>query len=120
MRRGIDPSRYLWYRSPCAFPGVRRYSEGTEIAQYRRRRPLTEPFSDALAVDDNDHPKAIWSYVFRGKPFQKEGPSDYSLAHLADHKEHKDRGAEEFSHPDAPCCYIGNCLSQWPRRDRNE
>jgi hypothetical protein len=101
VRRGVDPSAYLWERSPCAFPGVRRYAGSTEIAQYRRRRPLTEPFSNALIVDDNDHPKAIWSYVFRGMPFQKEGPSGYSLAHLADHKVHKDRGPEEFWHPDA-------------------
>jgi len=101
-RRGIDPFLYLWERSPCAFPGVRCYAGATEIARYRRRQPLTEPFSNALDVDDNDHPKAIWSYVFRGRPFQKEGPSGYSLAHLADHKEYQDRGPEEFSDPTAP------------------
>jgi hypothetical protein len=94
--RGVDSGQYLWPGSPCAFPGVRRYAGATEIAQYRRRQALTKPFRQALDVDDNDHPKHVWSHVFRGKPFQKEGPSGYSLAHLADHKEHDDRGAKEF------------------------
>ena len=57
--------------SSCAFPGVQRYVGATEIAQYRRRRPVTAAgFTNALDVDDNDHPKAIWSFIFLGRPFQ--------------------------------------------------
>ncbi len=102
-KSGIDPSLYLWEHSPCAFPGVRRYVGATEIAQYRRKRPVTAAgFANALDVDDNDHPKAIWSFIFRGKPFQNSGPPGYSLAHLADHKNFKDRGGDEFDCSNTP------------------
>ena len=33
--RGINPDAYLWKRSPCAFPGVRRYAGSREVAMYR-------------------------------------------------------------------------------------
>jgi hypothetical protein len=99
----IEPSLYLWERSPSVFPGVRRYAGATEIAQYRRKRAVTAAgFTNALDVDDNDHPKAIWSFIFRGKPFQNLGPPGYSLAHLADHKHHKDRGQREFDYRNTP------------------
>ena len=51
---------------------------------------------DALRLDDNSFPKHIWSFIFRGKVFQNFGPDGYSLAHLADHKEYKNRRDEEF------------------------
>ena len=51
---------------------------------------------DALALDDNDYPKQIWSYIFRDKQFSKYGPAGYSLAHLIDHKKDKNRMDEEF------------------------
>ena len=50
----------------------------------------------ALALDDNDYPKQIWSFLFRGKKFSKFGPEGYSLAHLADHKEYNNRFAQDF------------------------
>src|SRR6185369_14651962 len=31
----IDASAYLWERSPCAFPGIRRHAGSREIASYR-------------------------------------------------------------------------------------
>jgi hypothetical protein len=77
------------------FPGVRRYAGSSEIAQFRRRM-TAERVPDALALDDNSYPKAIWSFVFRGKPFQNQGPPGYALAHLADHKTYKNRGHVEF------------------------
>jgi hypothetical protein len=52
---------------------------------------------NALKLDDNDYPKHVWSFIFRGKPFQKHGPSGYSLAHLVDHKNYKNRGQEEIT-----------------------
>jgi hypothetical protein len=94
--RGIEPSLYLWEGSACAFPGVRRYAGSTEIAQHRRRMEVTAEPANALKLDDNSYPKAIWSFVFRGEGFKNEGPSGYSLAHLADHKKYKNRGQEEF------------------------
>jgi hypothetical protein len=94
--RGIEPSLYLWEGSACAFPGVRRYAGSTEIAQHRRRMEVTAEPENALKLDDNSYPKAIWSFVFRGEGFKNEGPSGYSLAHLADHKKYKNRGQEEF------------------------
>lgn len=95
--RGIDPGLYLWQHSPCAFPGVRRYAGSTEIAQYRGRMEAKRGLENALKLDDNDYPKHIWSFVFRGKPFQKHGPSGYSLAHLVDHKNYKNRGQDELT-----------------------
>jgi len=91
QERGIDPALYLWERSTCTFPGVRRYAGSTEIAQHRGRMETTRGPEGALKLDDNHYPKIVWSFVFRGKTFQNMGPSGYSLAHLADHKQYKNR-----------------------------
>jgi len=93
---GIDPGFYLWPCGSCAFPGVRRYAGSTEIAAYRKRIDSASQPEHALRLDDNDFPKHLWSFTFRGRPFQKQGPSGYSLAHLADHKIYKNRGRDEF------------------------
>ncbi len=93
---GIAPDIYLWESSPCAFPGVRRHVGRKEIAQFKAKENGEQP-KYALRLDDNDFPKQIWSFVFRGKQFQNFGPSGYSLAHLIDHKEYKNRCEEEFS-----------------------
>jgi hypothetical protein len=87
-KRGIEPSAYLWERSACTFPGVRRY-EGKERAGWKK-------YEGPETLDDNAYPKEIWSFVFRGACFAKQGPDGYSLAHLADHKPHKNRGQHEF------------------------
>lgn len=100
--RGIDPGPYLWERSPCAFPGVRRYSGSAEIAEFRRHKDVDlEHPKDALVFDDNDYPKQVWSYVFLGKKFPKHGPVDYSLAHLAPHKLHDLHERTEFANGSA-------------------
>lgn len=97
QERQIDPAAYLWERSPSAFPGVRRYAGSREIAAHRGHAQIDESQSVcALALDDNDYPKQIWSFVFRGVQFSKFGPADYALAHLADHKEHGNRFATDF------------------------
>jgi hypothetical protein len=94
---GVDPSVYLWDRSPRAFPGVRRYAGSKEIAAYRGHARLgSKRPKGALRLDDNDSPKQLWSIVFRGAKFAKFGPPGYALAHLADHKAHGNRTAEEF------------------------
>jgi hypothetical protein len=92
---GIDPSIYLWDKSPCAFPDVRRYAGSREIAAHRGHR-TQEHTNGAIALDDNDYPKQIWSFVFRGKKFPKHGPKNYALAHLADHKDHGNRFGQDF------------------------
>ena len=94
--RHVDDAAYLWERSSCAFPGVRRYAGSREIAGYRGHTQLDSAQLGALALDDNDYPKQIWSFVFRGKRFSKFGPEGYSLAHLADHKDHNNRFAQDF------------------------
>lgn len=96
IEKNIDPDIYLWENSPCAFPGVRRYTGSAEVASHRGHKTLSNEIADALRIDDNDYPKHIWSFIFRGKPFQKKGPDSYSLAHIIDHKEHKSRILEEF------------------------
>jgi hypothetical protein len=96
-QRGIDPNAYLWERSSCAFPGVRRYAGSHEIAVFRKKASAEElKIKDALRIDDNDYPKQIWSFVFLGKKFPKNGPVGYSLAHLADHKNHGNRFDSDF------------------------
>ena len=103
QERRIDPAAYLWERSPCAFPGVRRYAGSREIAAHRGHAQLDENQSvNALALDDNDYPKQIWSFVFRGAQFSKFGPADYALAHLADHKDHGNRFATDFEITEFP------------------
>jgi hypothetical protein len=95
--RGVDPQSYVWEGSPCAFPGVRRYAGSTEIAQYRGRASMhATGIRGVLRLDDNSFPKHLWSFIFRGRPFQNFGPKGYALAHLADHKAYGNRHAEEF------------------------
>jgi hypothetical protein len=95
--KGIDPEAYLWEQSPCAFPGVRRYAGSREIAVHRGHAQLDENQSvKALALDDNDYPKQLWSFLFRGGQFSKFGPAGYALAHLADHKDHGNRFGTDF------------------------
>ena len=97
---GVAPEMYLWDSSPCAFPGIRRYAGSKEIAQFRgKAKEQGGQPQDALSLDDNDFPKQIWSFIFRGKQFQKFGPDGYSLAHLIDHKDYKNRCEDEFSCP---------------------
>lgn len=91
---GIEPRAYLWPKSPCAFPGVRRYAGSTEIAIFRKRAKGS--IENALALDDNDYPKHLWSFVLTGKKFQKRGPFGYALAHLGDHKHYGNRATNDF------------------------
>ncbi len=96
LKHGIDPEIYLWDGSPCTFPGVRRHAGSKEISAFR---PQSHPDAfprHCLAVDDNDYPKHLWSYVLTGKPFRKKGPDGYQLGHLLDHKEHGNRWREEL------------------------
>jgi hypothetical protein len=96
-QRGIDPQAYLWERGACAFPGVRRHSGSKEIAQFRKQSGNLAPsYAQALTADDNDYPKHLWSFVFRGRPFPKHGPKGYALAHLLDHKANRDRFRDEL------------------------
>ena len=95
--KNIDPKIYLWEKSPCAFPGVRRYAGSKEIAFFRKHTELSDKeINDAVRLDDNDFPKQIWSFIFRKNKFQKFGPKNYALAHLADHKEFNNRLFSEF------------------------
>ena len=92
---GIDSGIYLWEGSPCAFPGVRRYAGGKERELFRQPRPAP----DALALDDNDYPKHLWAFVLTGRPFRKQGPVGYQLAHLFDHQKHGNRWRDELDLP---------------------
>lgn len=97
-KRNIFPEIYLWDNSPCAFPGVRRYAGSKEIAYFRKHTELTDnEIPHAVMLDDNDYPKQIWSYIFRENKFQKYGPKNFALAHLADHKDFNNRVFSEFN-----------------------
>jgi hypothetical protein len=97
QKNNINPDLYLWELSPCCFPGVRRYAGSKEIAYFRKQTKMERnEIPNALQLDNNDFPKQIWSFIFRGKSFGKFGPDDYSLAHLFDHKESKNRMGEEL------------------------
>lgn len=96
-KHNVSSSIYLWDNSSCAFPGVRRYSGSKEIAFFRKHTELSSSeIHHAVALDDNDFPKQIWSYIFRENKFQKYGPKYFALAHLADHKEYNNRLFGEF------------------------
>jgi hypothetical protein len=93
----INPNLYLWEMSPCCFPGVRRHAGRKEIAFFKKQPELNKnEIPNALKLDDNDFPKQIWSFTFRGKQFGKFGPAAYSLAHLFDHKASKNRMEDEL------------------------
>ena len=85
---GIEPAMYLWDGSPCAFPGVRRFTGATEFAVFRQRATAPEMAWQCLALDENDYVRELWSFVFTGKPFDGRDPHGYRLAHLFDRKEH--------------------------------
>ncbi|WP_027728056.1 hypothetical protein [Treponema sp. C6A8] len=95
--RNIDASLYLWEKSPCCFPGVRRHAGSSEIAMHRKRMQKTE-IEDALELDSNAYPKQLWSYIFRGKKYGNFGPKEYNLAHLVDHKFDGNRMTDEFDY----------------------
>ena len=94
---GIDPEIYVWKGSPCAFPGVRRHAGSKEISAFRRQSTPDNLPPQCLAIDDNDHPKHLWAFVFTGKPFRKKGPDGYQLGHLMDHKDYGNRWREELN-----------------------
>lgn len=98
-QKNIDINLYLWEKSSCSFPGIRRYAGSSEISAYRKRFQISS-IEDALDLDDNDFPKHLWSFIFQNKPFGKKGPEGYSLAHLIDHKKYNNRMEEEFIFPD--------------------
>ncbi len=87
-RQGVDPDAYLWPRCACAFPGVRRYVGSKEIAQHRKQSQAPEAgYDQAVQLDDNNYPKHLWSFAFRGRPFQQFGPKGcMPWPHLVDHK----------------------------------
>jgi hypothetical protein len=84
-KKDIDPELYLWPKSPCAFPGVRRYA-GKEERHNGKEKSASDPtIKYALKVDDNDFPKHLWSYSLLGQKFNNKGPEGFHLTHLADH-----------------------------------
>lgn len=96
-KHGLTSEAYLWEGSPCAFPGIRRYAGSKEIAEYRGHGSREgSTYDEALQLDDNDFPKQAWSFIFTGRKFSKKGPKGFALAHLADHKLHKNRFREDF------------------------
>lgn len=97
-KKEIDCNLYLWEKSSCCFPGVRRCAGSAENSAYKKHSTLKKT-EDAIELDDNNFPKQIWSFVFRGSQFSKFGPSNYNLAHLIDHKKDKNRMKEEFIFP---------------------
>jgi len=93
---GVPAAPYLWERSPCTFPGVRRHSKGDKPASFLEAKTLPaeskrlkkeakalnpkadwQPTSfqhlpaifnqdDCLVTDDNDYPYQLWRYVVKG------------------------------------------------------
>lgn len=97
-RKEVRLEAYLWDKSACAFPGIRRYAGSKEIAFFRGHTSMDfDNNNRPLKLDDNDYPKQIWSFVFRGRKFPKHGPYGYALAHLADHKKYNNRYSEDFT-----------------------
>ena len=94
----INPDIYLWERSPCTFPGIRRYAGSKEIAFFKKHtEKRMEDIPDTICLDDNDFPKHIWAYIFTLKEFKKQGPKNFSLAHILDHKYYKNRYKDDLT-----------------------
>ena len=91
---GIEPAMYLWVGSPCAFPGVRRFTGSTAFAVFRQWADAPELAWQCLALDENDYLRELWSFVFTGQPFHGRDPHGYRLAHLFDRKEHPYKSGE--------------------------
>lgn len=85
--QGIQIDRYFWDRSPCLFPGIRRF-KGQSDDKYKRKviPPAERSSYRAVYIDDNSYPKELWSYVCRGSKFQKKNPDGYEFAHFFIHK----------------------------------
>ena len=64
----------------------------------KRAKPDSVP-PHCLRLDDNDYPKHLWAFVFTDKPFRKNGPTGYQLAHLLDHKTARNRWRDELVCP---------------------
>jgi hypothetical protein len=110
---GMDINYYLWPQSPCTFPGVRRYV-ANEISLLRKKggRAAVGVYPEARLLDDNVFPKHIWSFLYRGKPFQNFGPSGYQLAHIFDHKtDSEERLNDELSVDKDKFVFQDYCLS---------
>jgi len=98
QNKEINPEIYMWEKSPCAFPGIRRHAGAEEIANFKNKaNSLAQRIKNAICLDDNSYPKEIWSFTFRDKEFQNSGPDGYALAHLADHKTYKNRASDDFN-----------------------
>ncbi|WP_147320899.1 hypothetical protein [Hymenobacter lapidiphilus] len=109
---GVPMESYLWERSPCVFPGVRRHGSGDKPSAFKdaKRKPtgvsalekdphwtpslpqhLREMYRQkaSLATDDNSYPYELWRYVVRGV---KSGPDPrnvgFHLAHLFPHNDY--------------------------------
>ena len=93
---GIEPDHYLWEKSPCAFPGVRRFAGRKENGMFRGGGPRAAR-PPCLALDDNDYPKQLWAFVFTGEERHRwGGPEGYHFAHLLDHKTYGQRWRREL------------------------
>ena len=86
-----DKFRYL----PLGRISLRKSKEFTWFKKKSESSHFRPPH--CISLDDNDYPKHLWAFIFTGKPFRKQGPQTYHLAHLADHKEHKNRWKYDFN-----------------------
>jgi hypothetical protein len=91
----IRPDIYLWEASPVTFPGIRRHVGTSETAVFRSSPKLSKG-ENALYLDDNSYPKQLWSFALRNHRYGNFNPSNYSLAHILDHKDHKTRNISEL------------------------
>ncbi|MDD2981896.1 MAG: hypothetical protein PHQ74_00775 [Crocinitomicaceae bacterium] len=92
---GIRADIYLWQDSPITFPGIRRHAGNLEISAVKKNRNNAKG-NDSILLDDNSFPKELWSFILRGRKADKNGPANYSLAHIIDHKDYRSRHIEEI------------------------
>jgi hypothetical protein len=93
---GVRTDIYLWENSPITFPGIRRHVGKDEEMDVKKNRKSAKGV-DSILLDDNSFPKELWSFVLRGRKADKYGPTNFSLAHVVDHKDYKSRHAEEIN-----------------------
>jgi hypothetical protein len=95
---GINPKSYIWEGCVTAFPGIRRANGKTDDQFKRKQLPVElREKKQAIYIDDNSYAKHIWAFLYTNSHFSNNGPSNYELAHIFEHKA-VDRLAKEIDY----------------------
>ena len=96
--KGINPELYLWEKSSCCFPGIRKYNNPSEQILLGKKHSINVNTEDAIAIDKNYYLNQFLSFIVGESEF-KNKPNEYVLCTLFDCK-NNNRMAKEFEFED--------------------